>query len=131
VTAAVAVATEASIAGINAAAECTETVFIKEPYDESTSNDTDSYTVAITNDSASALYGLYESKSSGETRTSVSNNIRRDVRKITFVPHCIDWQLDATQFSAIMATMSLQTQIQYGILETVVGMCPDPSAFMR
>lgn len=115
----------ASVEGINNAVECSETILVKEVFEESTLVNKSHYSVTIKNGGTDVLMGILgSSKSSSEVRTGAKSSMRNDVRKITYVPTCVDWQLDPTQFAAIMANTSLSTQLQYGILQAVANMAP-------
>lgn len=122
---------EAQIAGINAAVECTETIFVKDVVEESTTDETTVYMVEVNNTSGRGFLGMNKKKASSETRTAIKNFTRTDVRHISYIPHCIDWQVDITQLSAILAAGSLSMQMQYGILKTVLAMAPQPKNFIK
>lgn len=128
---AVATIAAAQVAGINNSTECTETILVKDIVEESEVTDTSSYVVELKNNSDGGFLGMNKSKSSKETRTTIMNYTRNDVRHISYVPVCIGWQLDPTQLGAIMAVGSLAVQMQYSLLSAVLAMAPKAANFVK
>lgn len=130
VTSGIAQIAAAQIEGINNATECTETILVKEVMESSTVTEDTYYQVTLENGSKGGFAGLFKKKSSKETRTTVTNFSRNDVRHIKYVPVCVDWQLDPTQLAGILAAGTLAIQMQYGLLTAVVNMAPKAAAFI-
>lgn len=122
---------EATLDGIDNSSECVQTVFVKNVTETSNTTDVSAYTVTIENQSSGGFLGMNKKKRSQETRESVKTLTRQDVRNISYIPHCVNWQLDVTQFAAVLASQALAVQFEYGLLSTVLAMAPKPSNFIR
>lgn len=131
VSSAIAQIAEAQIDGIDAATKCSETILVKEVIENTEQNSTERYTVTINNKSKGGFLGMNKRKSSTETRESIKEYSRVDNCIIRYVPVCVDWALDPTQFNAILAAGTLQTQLLYGLLTASLASAPSPSQFVR
>lgn len=131
VAAGIAQVAQAQIDGIDAATKCSNTILVKEVIETTEQNSTEKYTVTITNKSKGGFLGMNKRKSSTETRESIKEYSRVDNRVIRYVPVCTDWALEPTQFNAILAAGTLQTQLLYGLLGATLASAPSPVQFVR
>lgn len=121
----------AQIQGIDAATKCSETILVKEVIETTEQNSTEQYTVTIQNSSKGGFLGMNKRKSSTETREFIKEYSRTDNRIIRYVPVCVDWALEPTQFNAILAAGTLQTQLLYGLLTASLATAPSPVQFVK
>lgn len=122
---------EAQISGIDAATKCSETILVKEVIENTEQHSSEKYTVTIKNKSKGGFLGTNKRKSSSETRESIKEFSRVDNRVVRYVPVCIDWALEPTQFNAILAAGTLQSQMLYGLLTASLASAPSPSQFVK
>lgn len=121
----------AEMDSINNATECVETTFVKKVTSDTTTTETSSYKVEVTNNSSKGFLGMNKRSSSSEVRTAIKEIMRHDTSVVEYIPHCTNWQLDPTQMAAIMVAGELALVSLYGMLTAVLKMAPRAEQFVK
>lgn len=117
---------------IDAATKCVDTVMVINSISQETyQSDQTEFTVTIENGNKGGFCGLFKKKSSAETRTTIRNLTRNDVKIVQYAPVCQKWQLTPTQLDAILAAGTIQSRLVYGIMEADLAAAPNPAQFVK
>lgn len=119
------------IAGINSGQKCSQWAYIKSTDITQTNSSLKSAVVTNTGKTSSGFLGIVGKKKSSSSQTVSSSTVTSQLQeKVTFVPHCVSYQLDPSVVLSVLNSSSVALGIQYDLLNTVLALAPKPENFI-
>lgn len=110
---------------------CTATTFVKDLTEESTSTQQSAASVTVVATAKNGFLGIFGKKKKAESVTTASSiSTRTDFRRVSYIPHCTNYEVDPVKYDALMNTTVLGFKMQMAQLKVIFAAAPDPIKFL-
>lgn len=121
----------AQISGLSTANKCTKWVYIRS--NEITQTESTAKSAVVTNISKvnNGLLGIIGKTKISTSETMNSSTVSQSFNeKVSFVPHCEQYQLDPIVVMSVLNSSAVSVSLQYDLLSAVLAMAPKPENFL-
>lgn len=121
----------AQIAGLSTAQKCVQWDYIKSTDVTQSNSSLKSAVVTNTGRASQGFLGIIgKSQTNSSTIVNTSSVTATIQEKVTFIPHCKQYQLDPSVVLSVLGSSSAALSVQYELLSAVMAMAPKPEAFI-